>query len=146
MRRLDIKELAGGLLMCLIGLYFLVGAFDYEIGTPRRMGPGFFPLLVSSGIILVGLAIAATGIGRPGSFPNLRLRAMAAILLGILAFGVGYRLFGLIPAVAATVVTASFGDPRSRPLPVLLVAVGAAVGAWLIFIVGLGLQLPAIRI
>ena len=44
-----------------IGIVFAVGAYNYQMGTAARMGPGFFPRIL--GFIMAGLGVIIAGIG-----------------------------------------------------------------------------------
>ena len=44
-----------------IGIVFAVGAYNYQMGTTARMGPGFFPRIL--GFIMAGLGVIIAGIG-----------------------------------------------------------------------------------
>ena len=52
-RRRSLPDILAGGIFVLIGGAFVVGSLGYELGTPLRMGPGYFPLLV--GAILAAL-------------------------------------------------------------------------------------------
>jgi hypothetical protein len=63
----------------------------------------------------------------------------------LVAFGLAFTWLGLVPAIILTVVIAAAADRTSRPLSAVLLGVGFAIGAWLIFRVGLNLPMPAFR-
>ena len=123
---------------------FLVQALGYGIGTVTAMRAGFFPLAVSvlAAGIGVGLIVEGwlTGIGEMSA---LEWRPLLAIAASIAAFALTIGRFGFVPAVVAAVAIGSLGDPRSRPLGVVLLAISCCAGVWAIFVLGLGLNLPA---
>ncbi len=55
------KDLLAGIMFIAIGLIFVVGAYNYQMGTAARMGPGFFPRIL--GFIMAGLGFIIAGIG-----------------------------------------------------------------------------------
>ena len=57
--RLSIKDLLAGLIFIGFGLAFGYTSLTYEVGTALRMGPGYFPLILSLVILLLGVIIAA---------------------------------------------------------------------------------------
>ena len=68
------------------GLAFAVGSLRYELGTPLRMGPGYFPLLVGGILAALGLADRRARDSSPArlsSFGSDPWRAVAAIVLAV---------------------------------------------------------------
>jgi len=49
------KDFFSGLIFLIIGLLFLIYSNFYDLGSSTSFGPGFFPLLISSILILVGV-------------------------------------------------------------------------------------------
>ena len=47
-----------GLFLMAIALLFGLVALNYKMGELQRSGPGFFPVVVSSFLLLIGLLIA----------------------------------------------------------------------------------------
>lgn len=143
MRRVDYRDLIGGLLIILAGagaMYHSMTAFS--LGTAARMGPGFFPALVSGLLIICGGAIAIPALLRAGPMPHIELRPLLWISLSTLVFALLLIPFGLVPAVVAQTVVAGIAD-RKLPWTASLVLAGClAGGATLIFKVGLGLIVP----
>jgi len=143
------KDLIGGILYTAFGLAFLIGAFDYRMGTARAMGPGYFPMLIGSVATIVGLLIAVpAALSRDGGqAPLVRpvWRPVVMILLGILMFGLAMEWFGLLAAVFVSVLVSAFADRSARPLGAVLLAAATAAWIWVVFAVGLGLPIPLIK-
>ena len=57
------KDFAAGLFYIAIGIFGATNLGDNEIGTLARMGPGYFPLIISTAIILTGLVIVVKSLG-----------------------------------------------------------------------------------
>ena len=55
------KDLLAGIMFMVIGIVFVIGAYNYQMGTAARMGPGFFPRIL--GFIMAGLGVIIAGIG-----------------------------------------------------------------------------------
>src|SRR3546814_5406507 len=64
MFRADRGDLLAGLIIAAVGGWFLVGAFDYRIGTAVRMGPGYLPMVFGIITLVLGLAIMLLALGR----------------------------------------------------------------------------------
>lgn len=139
------KNFTAGLLYIVVGLAFAAGATNYQLGTPARMGPGYFPFWL--GLLLAGIgAIVLAGSVRrhtlPESLPKLDFRTLAWVLGSVALFGVMLVPLGLVLSLVALVIVSSrasheFGWKGAvlNALLLLVICVGA-------FIYGLGLQMP----
>jgi hypothetical protein len=143
-RRRSFPDLIAGGIFVLIGGAFAVGSLSYELGTPLRMGPGYFPLLVGAIVAALGLAIVLKGLvaGEVLTFGAIPWRAVAAILLAVLFFGFTVRRLGFVPTSAVTALLTTLASSRVRLLTALAVAAGLTVASTLIFVVGLQLRIP----
>lgn len=143
--RCSVRDAIGGALFATVGAAFLVAAFSHEIGSPGNMGPGFFPMLLGASAVVVGLVILASAIGQAIPFPPIVWRPLVAVLSGIAAFALTIERLGLIPAVLLTVAVSAFGDAGSRFSGAVVLGGAAATVAWLVFSVGLGVNIPAFQ-
>jgi hypothetical protein len=143
-RRRSVPDVLAGGIFVLIGGAFVVGSLGYELGTPLRMGPGYFPLLVGVVVAALGLAIVLKGLiaGEVISFGRIPWRAVAAITLAVLFFGFTVERLGFVPTSAVTALLATLASSRVRPLQAVAVAAGLTVASTLIFVVGLQLRIP----
>ena len=137
----DRRDLAAGLALAALGGAFVWGALDLPLGTARRMGPGYLPLVVGGAAILIGLLVAGAAFGRAGRIPPVEWRPFLGVLAGLAAFALAIRPLGLLPAIVVAVLASATADARSRPLPALALALFLAVTAHLVFIVALRLPL-----
>ncbi|MFD2348574.1 tripartite tricarboxylate transporter TctB family protein [Nonomuraea ferruginea] len=128
----------------LIGGAFVVGSLGYELGTPLRMGPGAFPLLVGALVAALGLAIVVKGLvaGEMIAFGTIPWRAVAVITLALMFFGFTVRGLGFVPTSAVTALLTTLASKHVRPLTAVVVAAGLTVASTLIFVVGLQLRIP----
>ncbi|MEV4838719.1 tripartite tricarboxylate transporter TctB family protein [Nonomuraea sp. NPDC049486] len=135
--------LAGGIFV-LIGGAFVVGSLGYELGTPLRMGPGAFPLLVGAIVAALGLGIVVKGLvaGEMIAFGTIPWRAVAVIVLALMFFGFTVRGLGFVPTSAVTALLTTLAGKHVRPLTAVVVAAGLTVASTLIFVVGLQLRIP----
>ena len=146
MRHRALMSHIGPILMLAAGLGFSIGALTtLDLGSFRRMGPGAFPLLVG------GLLTVLAGIGL---IQNLRTPmaseaadpiAVVGVVGGVASFAILTPWLGVLPATAVAVfVTGSAIEGFRWPYRLAL-AVGVAIGVWLIFVRGLGMPFVAIR-
>ena len=121
-----------------------MGSLSYELGTPLRMGPAYFPLLVGLIVAALGLAVLVKGLvaGEVPAFGAVPWRAVAFIVLAVLFFGFTVGRLGFVPASAVTALLTTMASKRVRPRTAVLVAAGLTVAATLIFVVGLQLRVP----
>ncbi|MEW9808490.1 tripartite tricarboxylate transporter TctB family protein [Mesorhizobium sp. ZMM04-5] len=129
-----------GAIFVAFGIYFASVSLTMDLGTPFRMGPGFFPLFLAVALMLLGLVIVAQATrvaGEPiGSFA---LRGMAFILPAPVLFAVTLKDLGFVPSIFLSTLLASFASAKMR-LPVALVlAVLMTAFTTLVFVGGLGL-------
>lgn len=146
------REMLAGTIILFIGLAALLIAYDYNIGTARRMGPGYFPLALSTMLSAVGaLLIGASISSRPKSlstksFPSVSWRPMTAIFFSLGGFMAGMYIGGLLPAIVLTVLISSLADKNSTWKGVAALVITVPLAAWLIFNQGLGLPIPFLEL
>lgn len=138
---IDWTDALAGLILIACGLLFGVQSLGLEIGTAFRMGPGYFPLVLSAILILLGLAITASAIHDRGSegIGTLAWRGVFFILPAPIFFGLTVRGLGFVPAIFLTTLIAALASLKMRLHWAFLLAVGVTVFATLVFSYGLGL-------
>ena len=105
------QDVVQGGLFTAIGLAALLMALQYPLGTPGRMGPGFFPVVISALLTLTGIGILARArLGTSEIIGMTRWAPIAIVTLAIVAFGFLLDKLGL-------------------PLAVLLLCVGAGTAS-----------------
>jgi len=145
MRIRGARDLFAGLLFLAFGLAFLVLAQDYPLGSARRMGPAYFPVVLSLVLIGIGLATAVRGLLVAGPpIGDVAGKALLLVTASVVLFGLLVRGAGLGLAVAALVLAAAAASRHSRLLPTLLLGALLAAFCVLVFVKGLGLQFPAL--
>jgi len=134
-------------LLAAIGLIGLVIGLEYEFGTALRMGPGYFPVVLSAVLFLLALAEGASAVLRPDpdSGDPLDWRPLIAILAAVTAFAVSISLFGLIPAFVVVIGLSALSERGYGWKPALILSVVSCTGAWLLFSKLLGMTLPLVR-
>lgn len=138
---IDWTDALAGLLFIAFGLLFGVQSLGLEIGTAFRMGPGYFPLVLSGILILLGLAIVASAIHDRGSegIGTLAWRGVLFILPAPIFFGLTVRGLGFVPAIFLTTLIAALASFKMRLHWALLLAAGVTLFATVVFSYGLGL-------
>lgn len=144
MKRVLEKDILGGILLIAISLFAIGAMQSLPLGTMRQMGPGFFPMAVAGILGLFGVAQVSIGILRRDERMRIAVGPVLLILGGIAVFALLIGRVGLIPSVCALVVTVSFADHASRPVPVVLLCVALSAIAVGLFRFALGLQIPLV--
>jgi hypothetical protein len=135
--------LAGSLFIAAGALFFWIGR-DYGMGTSRRMGPGYFPTVLSVLLMLIGAGVMLASFRSKEEAAGIAWRGIISVVFGTVLFGVLIRDGGILVAVVALVLISAAGNPRSRWLPMGALAAGMAVLCWAIFVKALGLPIPVL--
>lgn len=134
-----------GTIFIATGAAFAAQSLDLDLGTAFRMGPGYFPLVLS--IILMGLgAVILISATRADGEPigPVAWRGMCLILPAPIAFGMTVRGLGFVPALFLCAMIASFASSRMKPHHAVLLSVTLVAFSVLVFVYGLGLPMQLI--
>ncbi len=136
------RDIIGGVLLVVTGVFFALHAGKYNFGELARMGPGFFPTVLGWTLAVLGALIALPALRRKNDGAVVRWKSLVLVITAVLFFALVLPVAGLLIAVAGTVFLASLADNdiswRAR---LILVATVPALMA-LIFVMGLGMILP----
>lgn len=137
----DRTDAAAGILFIGFGLFFGIQSLGLELGTAFRMGPGYFPLVLSGVLIGFGLLILFNALKTEGGagIGGLAWRGMAFILMAPIFFGLTVRGLGFVPAIFLTTLIAGLASFKMRLPWALALALGVTVFSTLVFSYGLGL-------
>lgn len=140
MDRINKADFFAGLLFILFGAGFGITALDLDIGTTLRMGPGYFPLMLSVLLVLFGIAIVGTSFRSVGEAvgPYAR-RGMVFILGAPVFFALTVRGAGFVPAIFVTTLIAAMAALKLRPVQAIGLAAGVTIFCTLVFSYALGL-------
>jgi drug/metabolite transporter (DMT)-like permease len=140
------KDFWSGLMFVVTGLIFAVGSTNYSMGNSARPGPGYFPLILSVVMAILGavvlfkaLTIETAEGDRIGSWA---WRPLIVIVIAITVFGITLPRLGMLVAVPALIFITSLAGDEFHWKGVLTNAVVLTAGAWAIFIAGLKLTIP----
>ena len=138
------KDFLSGLLFAAFGIWGLALGWGFRVGTASRMGPGYFPQILSWGIIAIGviLMVRALLASRPNVAGGLGWRALALIIAAIVLFGLLAERIGMVLSIPILIGLggAACLDSRWREVAISAVLLTAfAVG---VFKYGLELPIP----
>jgi hypothetical protein len=137
------KDLWTGIIYIVVGAGAIFIARDYGLGTPRKMGPAFFPGILSIILIVIGIISLVRSFIRPGTpvgrmtFKGLLLVTGATVLFGLIVRGAG-----LIIAMPVLVIVSAYGSDKFSWRTSIVMAVVLTAFCILIFLKGLGIPLP----
>lgn len=136
----DNTDIVTGLLLMATAGFFAWQGRDLEMGSSLRMGPGYFPMVLSGLLFVLGAVILVKAFGKPNEvIGKIAWRGILFILPAPVFFGLTVRGLGFVPALFIATLIASQASVRMRPLPALILAVTVTILSTLIFSYGLGL-------
>ena len=136
------KNFVGGLLLIALALIAFWQGQDLPFGRAMKMGPGYFPrvlsvLICGSGVILVAMSFYVRG----SALERWSLWRMCLVLAAIAAFAYGIRPLGLVPTGALLVAAASVAAPDVRWRESLVFGACLLLFTVLLFVYAIGLPL-----
>jgi hypothetical protein len=138
------KDLLAGATFVVFGLAFAITASTYEVGSTLRMGPGYFPLVLGSVLVLLGILIAVKGFlaGEGGEIGPVPWKAAGLLVVAFLFFGYTVQGLGLVPSLLVTVFLSAMAGRRARVIPAVVISAALTALSVLIFVIALQLRLP----
>jgi vacuolar-type H+-ATPase subunit I/STV1 len=137
------KDFYAGLLFVAFGVFAVIIARNYPLGTAARMGPGYFPRLLGILLIVLGTALSLTALrGRGPPLPGWKWRPVSIVLLSVVAFGLVLTHAGLVLSTIGLIVVASTASREFRLRESVISGILLAALSVGVFVIGLKLQLP----
>lgn len=140
------RDFLSGLMFLVVGVVFAVGATNYSMGTSAKPGAGYFPLILSVLMAILGAVVLfkSLTIETEGGDPigAIAWRPLIVIVLSIAVFGATINRLGLVLAVPLLIMISSLAGDEFKWLGVIVNAVVLTAFSWLIFVYGLKLTIP----
>lgn len=135
------QNLGRGLLLAAVALFFLVQAPGYKIGTLGRPGPGLFPFLCGSILLVIAVVMIVRSRFIEAVPLDFRLRNIALIAGSLICFALVTHFVNMLAGIVVMTAIASFASedfsiPRTATIAGALCLVAFAMKK------GLGVQLP----
>jgi phosphatidylserine synthase len=142
----SLRDVLAGLIFVAFGVAFATAAWNYDLGTLLRMGPGLFPLILGFALAALGVGIVAEGLMKADDFElgPIPWRGVILISAAVLFFGFSVRRLGLAPALFVAVFLAALSSQRMRLIEALALAAAMTVFCVLIFSWALGMPVAVI--
>ncbi len=139
-RRFNKTDASAGMLFIAFGLLFGYQSIGMELGTALRMGPGYFPMILSGILILLGCAVILTALDKvTDDTGTYAWRGMVFILSAPILFGLTVQGLGFVASVAMATLIASRASLKIGWRYSLALTLGVTVFSTLVFSFGLGL-------
>jgi hypothetical protein len=137
------QDFGAAVLFLTIGIAGIYFGRDLTFGTAARMGPGYFPTLLSCVIVAIGAIVGLKSLAIEGPpIEPIKLRPIVFILVAVLAFGFLIEQVGLAITTAALAIFAAYARGDVNLKETVLLAVGLTVFAVVVFAYALGQPLP----
>jgi hypothetical protein len=152
------QDFWSGVMFAAFGVFFMVFARNYDMGTAARMGPAFFPTMLGGLLlflgVLIGLRALAPGTkeskgsafhvvpGAEGAITRFHFKPLLLVLGAVVSFGLLLRPAGLIVSLAVLIVVSSLGSDQFRLRDVVLLTIGLTILVLVVFIYGLSMTVP----
>ncbi|MEO6744398.1 MAG: tripartite tricarboxylate transporter TctB family protein [Caldimonas sp.] len=140
------RDFVSGLMFVLVGAGFAIGATNYSMGTSARPGAGYFPLMLSVIMAILGAIVLFKSLtiesanGDP--IGSIAWKPLLIIVAAITVFGLLLERLGMFITVPVLIIMASFAGDEFSWRGVLASVVVLTIGCWLVFILGLKLTIP----
>jgi hypothetical protein len=132
------KQTLSGLVFVGIGVLSAAIASRYSMGTSMRIGPGWFPLMVSLALAAMGAVITVKGLVEGGERPQrLPWRPFVVIPVSMMLFGVLLPRVGLVVSCIALVFCSALARQGQRLFEMALLSLGLAAFSVTVFVYGL---------
>lgn len=139
----NVKDFWTGVVYIFFGAAAIIIGREYNMGTALKMGPAYFPTILSILLIGIGGISLIRSFLRPGSpIGAFAVRGLVLIVASIVVFGFIVRGAGLVIALPVLVIVSSYASRQFRWRYSLIFAVGLTAFCVLVFIKGLGVPIP----
>ncbi|MBA4372590.1 MAG: small permease of tripartite tricarboxylate transporter [Thermodesulfovibrio sp.] len=137
------KDFWTGIIYIAFGSGAIIMARDYGMGTARKMGAAYFPVVLSVILIVIGLISLLRSFLRPGTpvgrFP---FRGLMLVTAATALFGLIVRGAGMVIALPVLVIVSAYASRKFSWRTSIYLSVLLTVLCILIFLKGLGIPLP----
>jgi hypothetical protein len=140
------RDFFGGLFYIVLGSLGWWIARDYPFGSALRMGPGYFPTVLSWMMIAFGVAILLMGVKNNIKITgNWSIRALIVLPIATAVFGWMMEETGFLPAMLVLIPLSAASGREFKWVEIILLTIGLTILCTGLFIYGLGLPYPLIK-
>lgn len=139
------KDFGAGLMYMIIGIFFAYMATQYQMGTPAKMGPGYFPFWIGVLLTAIGLFVLVGSLRAKAvieKIPPFNWKVIGLITASVVLYGVLLPTMGFAVAIIVLVFMSASASHEFNWRGTLVNAIALAVSTYLVFVLGLKLQFP----
>ena len=140
------RDFVSGLMFVVVGVIFAVGATNYSMGSSAKPGAGYFPLILSVLMAILGAIVLfkSLTIETEGGDPvgHIAWRPLLVIVASIAVFAIALPRLGMFVTIPLLIVMVSFAGDEFSWKGVVANSIVLTAGSWVIFIWGLNLTIP----
>ena len=140
------RDFWSGLMFVVVGVSFAIGATNYSMGTSAKPGAGYFPLMLSVIMAILGAIVLfkSLTIESEGGDPigDIAWKPLFIIVVAITVFGLLLERLGMIITVPILIIISSLAGDEFKWRGVIISAIVLTIGAWAVFVLGLKLTIP----
>jgi hypothetical protein len=139
------KDFGAGLMYMVVGIFFAYLASQYQMGTPAKMGPGYFPFWIGVLLAAIGLLVLIKSLSAKAAIekiPTFNWKIIGLITGSVILYGVLLPIMGFAFAILVLVFTSAYASHEFHWKGTLVNAVVLASATYLVFVQGLKLQFP----
>jgi hypothetical protein len=138
------QDFGAAVVFMLIGLAGIYFGKDLTFGSASRMGPGYFPTIISFLIVILGIVIGLRSIAVEGPpIGELQFRPLIFVIGSILVFGILIDRVGLAISAVTLTLVAGFARRSVNLKENFVLGAGLAIFTIVVFVYALGQPLPA---
>lgn len=139
----DRRDFFSGLVLLFFGLGALIIASGYRFGTAFRMGPGYFPIVLASLLVVIGIVVTLKSTkASVMEMPRIAWRPLIIVSAAVLIFGLIINGAGLALSTFAMTIASRVARPGYPWGETFLLGIALAVLCAGIFYFGLHIQMP----
>ena len=132
-----------GLLFLTCALSFLWTARSYDFGSPLRMGPSFFPVVLSVVLAMIGsVALLRSFVATGEPIGGFAVKGFLLVTLGTVLFAALIERTGIVVAVSAITLVSAYASVKFTWRQGVIMALLLSGFCALVFVYGLGVPMP----
>ena len=137
------KDFWAGLMFNAFGLFFVIAARHYRMGSATSMGPGYFPTALGGLMAVLGAVILLRSFTvRGGEVPRMFFRPLFFITVSLLVFAYLLKPMGMVFTLVLLIVISAFAGHEFKGKEVLILSIVLIFFSVLVFVKGLALPFP----